>query len=375
MKIAVNTRFLLSDYLEGYGNFLFENFIRITRNHPEHEFIFLFDRPYDQRFVFSDNITPVVVTPAARHPILWKIWYDIRIPGILKKYKADVFVSCDSFCSLTTKVPQCLVVHDLSFLHFPKFLPKSQLLYLKRYTPKFLRKATTVATVSQFSRNDMVKHYPIDEKKISVVGSAVKEIFRPIEVDTKEAVRNKYTEGKQYFLYTGAIHPRKNLVNVLKAFSIFKKKQTSNFRLVIAGRMAWKNRQFAESLKNYKYRNDVVLTGYVPEEELVQLTGAAYAMVYCSLYEGFGVPVLEAMRCGVPVITSSNSSMQEIAGDAALFADPANFNEIAEKMLLLYKDEQLGSKLVAKGIQREREFSWDKTSELLWESIMMAAKK
>ena len=129
MTIAVNTRFLLADYLEGYGYFIHECFKHITNNHPEHRFVFIFDRPFDERFIYSDNIIPVVIGPPARHPILWKWWYDVRVPGILKKYQADIFVSPDGHCSLNTKVPQCLLIHDLAFLHYPAHIKKSHLNY------------------------------------------------------------------------------------------------------------------------------------------------------------------------------------------------------------------------------------------------------
>src|ERR1051325_160855 len=149
MKIAVNTRFLLSDYLEGFGYFVYETFKRITRNHPEHEFIFIFDRVYHSRFIFDSNVKPVVVGPPARHPLLWKFWFDVKVPAVLRKYRADVFVSCDGLCSLTTTVPQCLVIHDLAFIHFPDLIKKSHLIYYKRNTPKFLQKAKSLVTVSE----------------------------------------------------------------------------------------------------------------------------------------------------------------------------------------------------------------------------------
>lgn len=372
MRIAVNTRFLLKDYLEGYGYFLYETWKRITIAHPEHQFIFIFDRPFDKRFVFSDNITTVVTGPPARHPLLWKLWYDVRVPAVLKKYKADVFVSCDGFCSLSTSVPQCLVVHDLSYLHYPSFIPRSHLFYFKRYVPRFLAKAGSIATVSDFSRNDILHQYPVSEEKISVVYSAAKDIFLPLPADKKQEIRDAYTDGREFFCYTGAIHPRKNLLNLLKAFSVFKKRQKSNIKMVLAGRLAWKYNSFMESLKTYKYRSDVVVTGYLPEQELAALTGSAYALVYPSLWEGFGVPVLEAMRCEVPVITSSGSAMQEIAGDAALYADPQHFHELAEQMMRLYKDERLRNELVQKGKEVEKHFTWDRTARLLWNAIQKA---
>lgn len=373
MKIAVNTRFLLKDYLEGYGYFIFETFLRIVRNHPEHEFIFIFDRPYDSKFIFAENIKPVVIGPQARHPLLWKLWYDIKIPAVLKKYKADVFVSCDGFCSLGTNVPQCIVVHDLSFLHYPSFNKKAHTIFYKRYIPRFLKKAGSIATVSAFSKQDILSFYKnIPASKINVVYSGVKEIFKPVGEKEKKAIKEQYTSGKEFFIYVGAIHPRKNLENLLKAFSVFKKRQQSGMKLLLVGRLAWKYQPFLEKLKTYKYRDDVVLTGYVSDEELSRILGSAYAMLYPSLFEGFGVPVLEAMHCDVPVITSINSSMQEIAQEAALYCDPSDYNSIADKMMLLYKDENLRKKLIIKGKEIFPKYSWDATAEAIWQNILKA---
>jgi glycosyltransferase involved in cell wall biosynthesis len=374
MRIAVNTRFLLNEYLEGYGYFLFETFKRITDAYPEHEFVFIFDRPFDKRFVFAKNVTPVVAGPPARHPLLWKLWYDVKIPPILKKYKADVFVSCDGFCSLTTPVPQCLLIHDLSFIHYPSFIPRSHHLFYKYYTPKFLQKAATVITVSEFSKQDILAQYKIDAGKVNIVPNAVKDIFHPVATAVKETVKKKYTDDKDYFVYAGAIHPRKNLTNLLKAFSIFKRKQKSNWKLVLAGRLAWKYKHFIESLKSYKYREDVVLTGYLPEEELVKVIGSAYGLIYPSLQEGFGVPVLEAMKCNVAVITSENSAMQEVSKDAALYVNPSDHTDIADKMMLLYKDESLRDRLIQKGLTVSEQYSWERSSELLWQCIIKTIK-
>lgn len=369
MIIAVNTRYLLPGYLEGYGNFLYEVLTRLTKNNPSHQFIFIYDRPFDTKYEWGQNVKQVVVGPPARHPLLWKWWYDYRLPGVLKKFQAELFLSCDGFCSLRTKIPQFLVLHDLAYLHYPEGLKKSHLLFYKKNTPRFISKAARIATVSFFSKKDILENFKTEEEKIDVVYNGVKNIFQPANQSVKMMTREKYTSGKEYFLYTGSIHPRKNLLNLLKAFSIFKKRMQSNLKLVIAGRLAWKYEGFIEKLKSYKYREEVILSGYVGEKELVELMGAAYAFVYPSLWEGFGLPVPEAMRSGIPVITSENSAMEEIAGDAALYVDPTNPASIAEKMMLIYKDENLRKELIAKGNIVQSKYTWDKTAVLLWESI------
>lgn len=370
MVIAVNTRFLLDDQLEGFGYFTKEVLSLLTRAHPEHRFHFFFDRPFPKAFLFSANVTGHVLSPPARHPLLWKYWYDVSVPLQLKKTGADVFLSPDGQCSLTTRVPQCLVVHDLGFLHYPEAYQKTHLRYFRHYTPKFIRRAKTVATVSAFSKNDIVQQYKTPAEKINVVYSGVKPSFRPTTFAEQTAVKEKYTAGDEFFLCTGALQPRKNLVNLLKAFSIFKRRMQSGMKLVLAGRLAWKNDAFLTLLKTYKYKDEVILTGYLEEEELARLTAAAYAAVYPSFFEGFGVPVLEAMQCGVPVLTSKHSSMQEISEGVALYFDPANVDEIAYQLMFIYKNEDERKALVEKGKPVAAHYTWQRTAELLWESIL-----
>ncbi|HEY0733246.1 MAG TPA: glycosyltransferase, partial [Chitinophagaceae bacterium] len=223
MNIAVNTRFLMKDHLEGVGYFIKEVFGRIASAHPEHQFYFLFDRPHAANLHFPANVTPVVIGPPARHPLLWKYWFDVKVPSVLRKVKADLFVSTDGFCSLATRVPQLLLVHDLGFLHYPAAYKKSNMLFYKTYTPRFLKKAKHIATVSEYTRQDLVGQYAIDPNKIGVVYSAVKPSFHPLAEEEKNRVKDQYTGGNEYFIYAGAIQPRKNLVNLLKAFSLYKK--------------------------------------------------------------------------------------------------------------------------------------------------------
>ncbi len=373
MRIAVNTRFLLKDKLEGYGYYINELSKRIAQQHPEHEFLFVFDRPFDEQFITSQNITPVVVSPQARHALSFKWWYDVKVPFALKKWKADVFVSLDGFCSLTTKVPQVLGIHDLAFLHYPDLIPKHHLWYYKLQTNKFLKKAKHIVTVSEFSKNDIVSRYKVDVEKIEVVHNAARKCFDPIGWEEKEQTKAGWSDGREYFLFVGAIHPRKNIFNLLRAFSRFKQWQQSNMKLLLAGRLAWHSDDIVDKLATYKYRDDVVLLDYVPDEQLSKLVASAYALVYPSLFEGFGLPIVEAMKSGTPVITSSVSSMPEIGGEAALYVDPNDFDNIATQMMRLYKDEQLRETLITAGKLQAEKFNWDRSAEKLWTIIEEAS--
>jgi glycosyltransferase involved in cell wall biosynthesis len=373
MVIAINTKALLPGKMEGYGYYIEEIFSRIAIKHPEHEFYFLFDRPFGQQFIYAPNIHPVIIKPQARFPLAWNVWYNWTVPAFLRKIKASVFVSADGFCSLRTNVPQCIVVHDLAFLRHPEFISASHLRYYQKNTGRFLRKANVIATVSAYSKKDIIGAYNIDPSKIHVTPNATNTVFKPLEYEEREAIKQKYSAGCEYFIYTGSIHPRKNPIKLLKAFSRFKKRQQSNMKLIFAGRLAWKTGEFTKLLATFKFRNDVILTGYVEKEELARLVASAYALVYPSFFEGFGVPPLEALQCGVPAIVSNNSAMPEVGGDAYLYIDPQNPDDIAEKMMLIYKDETLRSRLIENGKQRLKLFNWDESAKKMWKCIELAA--
>ena len=176
--IAVNTRFLIKNKLEGIGLFTCESLKRITHAHPEIDFYFLFDRDFDAEFIFAENVKPVVLFPQARHPFLWYWWFEISVAGWLNKNKPDLFLSTDGYACLKTEVPQVTVMHDLAFKHFKNHVPFIARKYYEYFMPRFAQKAKRVATVSEFSKQDIVNQYGIAADKIDVVYNGAKEVDR-----------------------------------------------------------------------------------------------------------------------------------------------------------------------------------------------------
>ena len=372
MKIAVNTRLLLKDKLEGIGWFTFETLKRITNDHPEHQFYFIFDRKHDPEFIFSSNITPVEIGPQARHPFLYWIWFEYSIPRILKKINPDLFLSPDGYLSLSTKYPSLTVIHDLNFEHFPEDLPCLERKYYQRYFPRFARKAKRIATVSEYSKEDIAKLYDVSPGKIDVVYNGANESFTPVDIQTNKSIKAKYTNGCPYFVFVGSLHPRKNLDNLFKAFDLFRKKSDTDVKLVIVGAKKWWTKKIRDTYQEMEYRSDIIFTGRVNADELKNIIGSAMAMTYVSSFEGFGIPITESFYCGTPVITSDVTSMPEVAGDAALLVNPFSPDSIAEAMIKISTDDTLRKLLIEKGHKRKLMFSWQKSADRLWKSIERA---
>lgn len=382
MLIAVNTRLLLKDKLEGIGWFTCESLKRITKSHPEHKFLFLFDRPFSDEFIFSDNITPLMVGPPARHPFLWYWWFEQSIPKILHKHEPDLFLSPDGFLSLSPLsfgegkgVRQLPVIHDLNFEYYPQDIPFLARKFFKKYFPQYARKADRIATVSEYTKQDISKCYKINPEKIDVVYDGANEVFKPISEEEKKKIRLKALPhgeklgGAEYFLFVGALNPRKNVARLLHAFDEFKKTSSSKIKLLIAGEKMWKTGDIENAFSAMKFRDDVIFTGRLQTEELKNITASALALVFVPYFEGFGIPMVEAMYCDVPVIASNVTSMPEVAGNAGLLVDPFSVDSIKEGMLKLFKDENLRKQLIENGKKQREKFSWDKTAEKLWKCI------
>lgn len=357
--------------MEGFGWFTFEITKRMVLSHPEHTFYFFFDRIYDEKFVFAKNVKPIVLKPQARHPILFKIWFNYSVTKALTKYNIDLFFSPDGYLSLKSNVKQVGVIHDLNFEHYPQDIPLWPRVYLRTNFRKFAKKATHLITVSEYSKQDIVSLYGINPSKITVAYNAASEYFKIIEDSDKVEVRKRYTHGTSYFVYVGAIHKRKNINRLIKAFQLFKRNTKSNTKLLIVGENLWSN----ESKFDKQLKSDILFTGHVKIDELSKIVGSAKALCLVSYFEGFGIPLVEAMQAGVPLIAGNKTALPEISGDAAILVDPFSVEDIANGLFQLDRDESLRKGLIEKGLARSKSFNWQKSADLIWCEIDRLTKK
>lgn len=370
MRIGINTRVLLKHRMEGVARYTYEISKRLVLDHPEDEFYFFFDRDYDDSFVFAENVIPIILGPQARHPALWYSWFELSIPKALEQYAIDVFFSPDTYLSLRTDMPTLLTCHDLAYLHYPKHIPFLIRKYYQYYFPRFHRRADHIIAVSHSTKDDIIKQYNIPPSKITVGYNGVGNNFTPLDPVKQVDIRLSLTSGDPYFIYVGSIHPRKNIVRLVKAFDQFCDSTESTHKLIILGRWAWNNDKIAGTIANAKHLQRIKLIDDM-KGDISDILASATALVYVSLFEGFGLPLLEAMQCEVPVITSDRGALKEIAGGAALLVDPENVDAIAYAMTRIVSEENLDLELIDKGRTRVADFNWKDSADVVYERLRL----
>lgn len=374
MRVGVISRDFYHWDIQRAGRFNREVLNRLVQQHPGDQFIFFSDRGQPSEFAGVPNLTNIITGGKTGSAFSWYRWLEWKLPSLLKKYHADVLFSPMGMLSLRSRAKSCLFLEDISFEHFPENLPFRQAHFLKKYVPGYIRKANTVATISDFSKEDIAAGYQISPSKISVVYSGTGALLHPLTWEEREQVKKEFTGGREYLVYTGPIHPRGNLLHLLKAFSILKIRLYPNMQLVLAGRVEKGGEELVASLDSYRFRADVKLVAAVEEKTRAGLIGAAYALVHPPAWESFAVPVLEALRCDVPVIASGIPAVQEAGGEAVLYFDPGRVEDMGDKLCLLYKDEQLRARLIAQAGPQAAKFNWNQTAAGLWACIEKAAE-
>ena len=374
MRVAINTRLLIENKLDGIGRFTFETLKVLTKNNPKVEFHFIFDRPFSSDFIFSNNIIPHILSPPTRHPLLWYIWFEFQLPRLLKKINADIFFSPDGFIPTNCQLPTVTVIHDINFEHNPNSLPFLHSLFYRTFFKKYAKLGDEIITVSNFSKEDIAKTYNINPKKIHVIYNGVSNLFRTISKDKKNLIKKKYSSGTDFFMFIGSLHKRKNMKNLLLSFEEYKK-TNGKLKLLVVGETKWTDQEVKNIYQNMSFKEDVILLGRINDEQLADILASAHALCFISMFEGFGLPIVEAMKCSVPVITSNTSCMPEIAQDSAIIIDPNNIDEIKNAMSQIDTDKLTRKELIKKGNLRVKNFDWEVSGNKIWEIIKKAHHK
>jgi glycosyltransferase involved in cell wall biosynthesis len=320
---------------------------------------------FDRLVVLSNRAVhlsgpPEVEVYAARRFPVRSIWMQLALPGILREVRPQVVHFTNYLAPVLTDAPYVVSFHDMSLTLLPEAHTLKKRLLTASLIPTVARRARRILVPSESTRRDVARLLAVDPGRIRLVPYAASPLYRPLsdgaEVLARRGVR------PPYFLYVGTIEPRKNLARALRAFGRIAP-SLPDHRFVIVGQSGWKYGEVLSEARRPDLAERVVLTGYLPEEELPILYSHAVALVYPSLYEGFGLPIIEAMACGTPVLTSCGSSLSEVAGDAALLVPALSEDKMAEAMTALATDERLRAELRRRGFERAATFSWERTAK------------
>lgn len=282
------------------------------------------------------------------------IGFDKLLPG------AELFHATEHLLMPLHHTPCVLTIHDLAFRIFPHCHKPLNYAFLNLAMPLFIRRANSIIAVSRSTKQDLVRLYGVDPNRIKVIYEAADHQFQPQPMETIEHMRRKYSLTEPFVLCVSTIEPRKNLIRLLEAWQmVIRKPKHPGVRLVIVGKKGWLYQPFFRRLEELGLDRKVILLGHVPDVDLPALYSAAMLFVFPSLYEGFGLPPLEAMACGVPVICSNASSLPEVTGDAALLVDPLDVEALAEAMDRVLTDEALRAGMRERGLRQAAKFSWE----------------
>lgn len=259
-----------------------------------------------------------------------------------------------------------ITIHDLTHVVFPEKHKAKHLFIYNTLLPHSIKSSNKIIAVSQNTKQDIIKIFNIPEEKVTVIYESANDIFKPVKgSESISKIKRKYGIPSKYILFVGTIEPRKNLIRLIEAFNLVKTRKNINYKLVIVGKKGWMYEDVFNSIKELGLENEIVFTDYIPEKDLVYIYNGADIFVYPSLYEGFGLPPLEAMSCGVPVVTSNTSSLPEVVGKAAVLIDPYDVKQLSDAIYWVLTNRGLRENLIGNGLRRARLFSWQKAAREL----------
>jgi len=288
-----------------------------------------------------------------------------------KREELDVFIAPTSYIIpsfLPKAIKSIIFIHDLVAFLFPNNHNKKAVIIERLLLKRALKKATMVMTISENTKRDIMSFFKYPEDKITIAYCSAGENFKPLNKEELEPFAKETSLPKNFFLAVGTLEPRKNYINLIEAFDVFSKKY-KDFHLVIVGGQGWKYEEIYEKVKKLYLQKKVHFIGYVSEKSLVKLYNLAKALVFPSIYEGFGIPPLEAMKCGCPVIASYTSSIPEVVGDAGILINPGEPMEIAGAMAKIINNQNLCAELKNKSLLQSKKFSWESSAKKLMNVI------
>ena len=318
--------------------------------YPQHEIYLIVSNDVMDGF---DETLVQVISLHLQSSFFHQFLLEQKVLKTIKDIKADRLFSYDKV--FKTAISQFVLIGDV--------------VKNKKFNVKTLQKATAIFVLAESEKTFLFNNYKLDPQKIKTIYGGYSKLFASIPDELRESVKEKYTNGKEYFIYRGAIEKRQNIIPLLKAFSIFKKRQKSSMKLLLMGKLLW-NTEFDKLIGSYKYREDVVIITDASLIDQAQIVAAAYA--YIQPYSNnFLLFSFDALRSGVPVLID-NSIAKEIFLDAALYFESANDADIADKMMLVYKDESLRSQLIEKGKKNVESYTWEKTINILGQNLQLS---
>ena len=338
-KLSPNDEFLLTDAL--LGRFATSERVRFPLEHL--------------------TLLKFLKTPFPLMTLFRALLYTGRLAtGMTGLAHCDIFFGTNFRGVFAEGMRTVLTIHDMVHEYLPETVQQVNMDYYRSGFPEAVARADLLIAVSDATRNDIIKFLNVSDEKIKVIYNGVDDRFRPVtDPESLARVRQRYRLPERFVLMVGSIQPRKNIDGVLAALKLLAERDVHfPWKLVLAGSEGWKNEGLAEQIRRLGLTDRVHFAGFVTGDDLPVLYSLADLFVYPSLYEGFGLPVVEAMACGVPVVTSNTSCLPEIAGDAALLVDPHDEKDIAEGMLRLLEDRELRTRCIERGETRARMFSW-----------------
>jgi alpha-1,3-rhamnosyl/mannosyltransferase len=296
--------------------------------------------------------------------------YEMSLRRICRSHHFDIYHETGWFPPAMSSVPTVYTIHDLSLITHAKMHPPDRVWFYELFRKRRMRYAAHILTVSEFIRNEICEVLSVPPEKVTAIPEAAAPHFWPRSSESVERVRNIHALPREYLLFVGSLEPRKNLPILIQAL----RRCRSDIPLVLAGWEGWGEKSWMETIQGMGLEKRIVFTGYVDDETLACLYSGATAFVYPSLYEGFGLPILEAMSCGCPVICSNTASMPEVAGNAAVLIDPCDAEELAVAIDTLTGDRDMRYAQIQKGLSRAAEFSWRRTAELTRDVFYLVSK-